>query len=136
MDVENGGYARGRQWFRFAVTVSVLLASASVFLSVVLFAHVSNEAQDRRDQECSIFEQRHLDTVGQLAATYQYLETLPSADYGTNLTKAVIRGLASQEQRARGLSVPIYCDAPGVGLDEPNPTLPARRDFSALLKRP
>lgn len=107
---------------------------------------IKREANERRDQTCRVLEGQHLTNVERLKATYHYLGTLPREDYGKPLTLAVLRGLRTQEAEAREDQAPPFCDEPGVkaeragakpvGLPEPDPVLPKRRDFSALAHQP
>lgn len=116
-------------------------------------ANVAREGRERRDQTCRLFEGQHLADVNRLKRTYTYLEHLPPTERGTTLTVAVVRQLPEIETDARVDSAPPYCDEPGekaerlwneshgrrgappIGLPEPDPTLPERRDFRHLLKR-
>lgn len=116
-------------WLNIVPLFAVCLAGWAVL-------GVSSEARERRDQNCRVFEGQHLANVRRLTATYGYLETLPRSDYGNSLTLAVLRGLRSQEEEARLDTAPPYCDEPNVGLSEPDPKLPAKRDFSDRAQQP
>lgn len=98
------------------------------------------DGAERRDQTCKIFEGGHLEDIQRLRNTYRFLNENPRSE----ITKAVVQGLPEQEKRARTDSAPEYCDEPGaaaeakgakpVGLSEPDPIPPKRRDFSYLLR--
>ena len=83
-----------------------------------------------RDQNCLVFEGQHLTDVEQLRSTYAYLETLPRSEWGSPLNAAIVRGLDPLEKKARMDSAPEYCDEPNLGLPEPDPRLPPKRDFT------
>lgn len=96
----------------------------------------AREARIRRDQSCTQDERRHLDDVTRLKRTYAFLSHLPTSEYGTSLTVAIVRQLPEVENEARHDVAPPFCDEPGIGLPEPDPRLPERRDFSRLLHQP
>lgn len=92
------------------------------------------------NENCRLFENAHAGDVRALKERYRYLAQLPPEEYGTNLTRAIVRGLKVLERDARSDQVPGYCDfeALGVGLgrQEPDPAVPARRDFRHVLRSP
>lgn len=96
---------------------------------------IAREGEKRRDQTCRIDERDHLGAVKRLRRTYGFLADLPRSEYGTNLTVAIVRQLPEVEREARQDVAPPFCDAPGVGLPEPDPELPRRRRFDHLLGR-
>ena len=93
------------------------------------------ENRERRDQSCALSERDHLADVKRLRRTYAYLRRLPRDEWGTNLTREVVRGLPDLEREARVDVAPAFCDEPNIGLPEPDPKLPARRNFDRLLER-
>jgi hypothetical protein len=105
---------------------------------------IKAEAAMRRDENCRIFEDAERTAVERLTRTYEYLDQLPAEDRGTNLTRAVLRGLPAQEAAARAPGAPGYCRdvrlprgrVRVVGLRDLDPPLrpPARRDFSELSR--
>lgn len=101
-----------------------------------LTRRIAREGRKRRDQTCRIDERDHLDSVKRLRRTYDYLEHLPRAEYGSNITVAIVRQLPDVERDARHDVAPPFCDAPNVGLPEPDPKLPRRRSFKHLLAKP
>jgi len=92
---------------------------------------LEKESAERRNQNCLIFEGDHLEDINQLKRTYEFLDN-PKANRG--LVEAVLPGLPALESKARRDGAPDYCDDPNVGLPEPDPVAPERRDFSSLLK--
>lgn len=107
-------------------SLALVLAAASVLLSVVLFDRVSGEGQDRRDQTCVLFERQHETEVKRLAQTYRYLLGLSPEEQANPLNRAVAAQLPELEERVKTIAAPPYCDEPGVGLSEPNPEIPKR----------
>lgn len=126
--------------------LALVLAGASIMLSAYLFSRLATEGAERRDQSCEQFEGDHLADVKRLKRTYAYLDKLPREEWGKPITVAIVQQLPELEEQARKDSAPEFCDEPGakaeargedpVGLPEPDPDVPDRRDFSALLKRP
>jgi hypothetical protein len=114
--------------------------------AATLAGRLEREGRRRRDQACTQDERRHLDDVKRLRRTYEFLGGLPRSEWGTTLTKAIVRGLAEVERDARVDVAPRFCDEPGVeaerrgeppvGLPEPDPVIPEPRNFDRLLKRP
>lgn len=95
-------------------------------------AQIQAEGRDRRSQTCSTFESEHLQEVRQLSGTYAYLLALTPAERRSTLNRFVVKQLPELERNARsdsdnfGVRVPPYCDAPNVGLPEPDPVAPKR----------
>ncbi len=93
---------------------------------------ITAEGRDRRSQTCTTFESEHLQEVRQLRATYAYLLALTAQERRSTLNRFVIRQLPERERDARtdadafGVTVPAYCDEPGIGLPEPDPVTPKR----------
>jgi hypothetical protein len=110
-----------------------------------LIRRIEAEGIERRDQTCTLFEGQHLADVKQLRGTYRFLARLPRSEWDEALPKAIVGNLPQLEAKARRDSAPPYCDEPGaaaeakgakpVGLPEPDPKLPKRRDFSYILQR-
>lgn len=104
---------------------------------------IQQEGVERRDQTCVLFEREQLAATFRVVRTYEYLDELPREDYGSNLTRAIVRGLPEQETDARLSQAPPFCDEKTengreIGLPESknDPKLPKHRDFSRLLERP
>jgi hypothetical protein len=107
---------------------------------------IERESAERRNQTCALFERQHLDEVDDLKRRYRFLSGVSRSEYGTTLIVAAVQQLPILEQKARVDSAPGYCDEPGeaaekrgeppIGLPEPDPELPKKRDFSYLLRRP
>ena len=126
------------------VAVGVVVNSAGhVYLFVQNAARVrdtqaalersTDEGIERRDQTCRSLERQEESAIKRVRRTYAYLGELPVADRGSNLTKAIIRGLPEQYTEAQESAAPVFCNDPGVGLREPGPKLPKKRDFRYLL---
>lgn len=116
-----------------ALCVGVVVNSTALAAG---FLRMVSESNAREHQTCMLFEREHLLNVQRLSNTYAYLSLLPESEYGTSLTRALVRQLPDLERGARADSAPEFCDQPGVGLREPDPPVPARRDFSHLLRKP
>lgn len=94
------------------------------------------EATVRQDQICLVFERLHVTEVQRLENTYAYLSALPSAELRTTLNQTVLRQVPETERRVREIRPPRFCDAPGIGLPEPNPEVPRRPLGLDLPPRP
>lgn len=92
-----------------------------------------DETTERRSQSCDLFEGQHLDDVKELRRTYKYIEALEPEEISSTLNQFVIRGLPELEDDARNDPAPEYCDDPNIGLPEPDPNLPPKRDYRDLL---
>lgn len=91
------------------------------------------ESRNRRDEACTISEREHLQDVDKLRRTYSYLDALTPIEVSQTINQFIIANLNEQEENARRDVAPSYCDEQGIGLPEPDPTLPKRRDYSILL---
>jgi hypothetical protein len=148
--------------------ISLVVATAAVFIAGYAVFNVEAAVDDiaatqkaanfetleRRDQTCHIFESQHLTNVRRLEGTYEFLDNLPRSEWGSPLTRAVLRGLPALEAEARVDQAPPYCDEPGeaqeflyqksngkrglppIGLPEPDPELPVRRSFKRMAQEP
>lgn len=123
------------------VTVALVVVGASLGLAAYGLqqerAHdskslhqIAREGNERRDQTCRLFEKQAADAVRQLVQTYKFLKRPAPGLRG--LVPLVLTGLARTEAEAH-VPAPAYCDAPRVGLPEPNPRIPPR---PASLTRP
>lgn len=111
------------------------------------------ESEKRRDQSCRADEREHARNVRGLRETYRILSSPEQVEQlGPGLVGLIVAtSLPQQERLARTDQAPAYCDLPGyqseqfyrvtngvlgdppVGLPEPDPRPPVRRDFSYLL---
>lgn len=100
---------------------------ALVIIGCALFIRaLEQEADDRQDGQCQIFEGQHLDDVTVLGNTYAFLLTVEPEDRNDALYKFAIRQLPTTEARAYRDRAPQYCDEEGIGLPEPDPEIPLR----------
>lgn len=97
-------------------------------------ASFKKESLQRRDESCEITEREHKGDVESLRKTYAYIESLSEKETHQKLNQIIIANLPETEQNARTDVAPSYCDEPGIGLPEPDPVLPKRRDYTYLLK--
>jgi DNA-binding transcriptional MerR regulator len=79
-----------------------------------------------RSQNCSKFEEEHLQDVTQLRDTYDYLSQLTPAQKAESINAYVLSRLPETEARAKKDKAPKYCDEPGFGRPEPDPKIPER----------
>lgn len=91
------------------------------------------ESFQRRDDSCEISEREHLTDVKALRQTYKYIDSLKPDEVKDTLNQFIIANMPQTEQNARIDVAPEYCDEPHIGLPEPDPVLPKKRDFSHLL---
>lgn len=117
--------------WRAIAAAALVTAAASMLLTVVLFASLSTESSERRDQNCQSFEGAHLQEVEGLANSYKLLAASPPD--GWDRTQRFVAGLlpkaereAARDDDGLGVRVPDYCDEPHVGLPEPDPCVPGR----------
>lgn len=119
-------------WIRDAVVVAAIglsLWSTHITQSTLSTVKATQHAQaregaERRDQNCLIFERSQDRAVTQLRRTYEYLADLTPKQLAEPLNTAVIAGLPAEVTDAQTSDAPPYCNAPGVGLPEPDPLLP------------
>ena len=131
---------RHRSWLQLLAFIAVAAAAIISYSQAYNASHdakdavarIERETKERRGQICLSFETTHLNEVQQLSDTYRFLRELPEADKHTSLTKAIVQNLpmleknAKSDQDSSGIFVPTYCDAPNVGLPEPDPIPPQR----------
>jgi len=112
--------------------VSLIVATLAVAVTLYVVNLVINEGKERRDQNCLLFERQAHVAARRLQDTYAYLRTLPRDDYGSSITRAILRNLPVTEADARASVAPEYCSRPGVGLPDlpSDPKIPMRQDFS------
>lgn len=110
------------------VAYGTLLTGLLVLLTVAagfVAQRANQRANDqRRSESCRLFERQELAAKRQLVERYDYLARLPVADYGSTITRAIVRGLPAQYEDAVASTSPSYCDEPGVGLPEEGPSAP------------
>lgn len=118
------------------VTIALVVVGASLGLAAYglqqgrahdskTLARVAREGDERRDQTCRLFEKQADESVRQLVQTYRFLLALTPAQRMEPLARFVLANLSKAEAQAH-VPAPVYCDAPGVGLPEPNPRIPVR----------
>lgn len=112
--------------------ISLTVATLSVAVAAFAVYNIEQEGKERRDQNCILFERQAQANAQRVIGTYDYLRTLAPEDYGTNLTKTIIRNLPTTEAEARATVAPAYCQKPGIGLPElgTDPKIPLHQDFS------
>lgn len=103
--------------------VAVGLSAYAVAGTEATVKDLRREGEERRDQSCRIQERKQEADVQQLRRTYTFLLGLKPA---APLRRAVITLLPQIEDDARQDDAPPYCNAPGVGLPEPDPVVPKR----------
>lgn len=96
-----------------------LVTMFAVGLAAYAIHEQNSETATRRDQLCSILEQREQTDVDALKRTYEYLAGLSVKQLGEPLNRAVLAQLPSTVRAAETPDAPLYCDDPGVGLPEP-----------------
>lgn len=94
----------------------------------------AKETVKRVNQLCRGDEQEHKDNVRVLRQTYRILSDPDErSKFDPGLIQYAITNLPITERKARTDQAPKFCDKPGVGLPEPDPVVPKKRDFSHLL---
>ena len=131
---------------RIAPLLGYLILALGTLYAVAETSKTANEAKDAveqsrqtskrsRDQVCRVFEGQHLREVESLRNTYVYLDRVVARhETGDTLNQFIIRGLPATEVKARSDPAPAFCDKPNVGLPEPDPVLPKKRDFSRYIQ--
>jgi hypothetical protein len=111
-----------------------------VFMYVIIFVSLgliikgaTNEAGDRKEQNCQLFESDNLQDVRALKATYDYIEALNPDEIQSTINQFIIVSVPDAQIEAATDQAPDYCDDPGVALPEPDPKVPEEKDFSNLL---
>lgn len=117
-----------------ALVIISLGCSAGIWQNHKFVQRLDTEQAERRDQSCNIAEREHKRNVDQLKNTYRYLNTLNKEEARIQINQYIIRTLPRVEETARVDVAPKFCDAPNVGLPEPDPKLPKHKDFRYLLK--
>jgi hypothetical protein len=125
---------RGRwAWQNLVPVAAISLAAWAVFGVGQALERQTREADERRNQTCTLFETDHLQDVQSLKRTYErlpealdfYMEAAP--ERLQPFLRATIAGdLERLEREAKADSAPPYCDEPGFGLPEPDPVIPKR----------
>jgi len=127
-----------RVWTDLVPLIALGIALYAVVESAGNVRALEAESHERRDQSCVVFER---DTIAaktayvtakqQLTSTQDYLHTLSPAERRTGINQAIVASLPRlkdavdvQWRNARATAAPVYCDEPGIGLEEPNPALP------------
>jgi hypothetical protein len=118
-------WAAARRVYRdvwlFIITVVAVYAVLATEMQV---ATIKREGNERRDQTCRLFESAQRDAIERLRRSYEYIEHLPKRALRDPLNIAVLAQLPSLRRTALTSGAPPYCDAPGVGLPEPDPPIP------------
>ena len=108
-------------------------ANSAAMQSQQAVRQIKQESRGRRDQSCSLSEREHLEDIRTLRRAYRrtpkalefYLQVAPRG-FRPFLRNAVYADLARLEKEARVDRAPEFCDAPGIGLPEPDPVVPKR----------
>jgi hypothetical protein len=117
--------------------ICLVIATFSTVVAAYAVWNVEAEARERRDATCELFERQERASIRRLTATYDYLENLPQSEYGSALTKAIVRGLDETEDDAQVAIAPVFCDEAGVGLGEKHhQDLPADRNYDDRAVKP
>lgn len=85
--------------------------------------YVLHESAVREDGQCRIFEKDEEQAVQQLETTYLFMT---GRDEDAELYDVALEGLPRAEAEAVSENAPGYCNDEGVGLPEPDPTIPER----------
>jgi len=86
----------------------------------------AHQTRQRINESCAITETQQKDDVVMLARTYRYLPELLHSDPTGVIARASLASLPDVERKARQDNAPSYCDAPHLGLPEPDPCVPPR----------
>lgn len=128
-----GRFQTLRLWLAFGGWRDVWVFTLTALVLVSLY-RLQVEAQQRRDQSCTIQEKKQLADVTQLKQTYKFL--LDPASKKSGLYKVVLISLPRAESEAREDDAPAFCDEPDVGLPEPDSKIPPRPASIKLPKPP
>lgn len=118
---------------RFIALAALVVSSASMLLSVVLFKlnddrakQTAREGIERRDQICDSNEREDRGDIVKLQRTYEYLVSLTPRQRQSPLNEVILRSLPETENTARERVAPKFCSDPGVGLPGAGPKVPDR----------
>lgn len=105
-------------------TLGLILFGAQAHKIEVTQQQFQSETKERINQGCLLAEARAKESVDRLKQTYDFL-VHPPADL-KGLIPYAMANLNKTEQDALDNAAPPYCDAPNIGLPEPNPVIPPR----------
>lgn len=92
------------------------------------------QRRDSRNQICLGDEREHRRNVEGLRLTYRYVLELEPDQLNEPINRLIITQIPQAEQDAYIDQAPAFCDDPGIGEPEPDPTVPARpRAIDKLL---
>lgn len=128
-----------RVWQDVVPLIALVLAGIAVAGHSSTLDNIESEGAERRDQTCVAFERDAIAAVNayreasvRLERTEKFLERIPPGTEDEPLNREIRLNLPRLREEvdakyaeAKTASAPPYCDEPGVGLKEPNPTLPS-----------
>lgn len=114
--------------------LSLVVSALSFLASSLLWSSLTSESKDRRNQNCLVFEGSHKADVDNLKQTFKFLDRTRPDEWDNTIIKFVARNVPKQYEEAKIDAAPEYCDEEGIGLPEPDPEIPAYRDYNYILR--
>lgn len=108
------------RWQLFGIYLALIVAM------MIGFHSLEQESDDRKDQNCILFERSWQADVRNLNANYQYLSSLSHQQAGEPFNAALLKNLMVLENAEKANYPPAYCKG-DVGLDDSKLIPPPKR---------
>lgn len=127
----------------------ILVAAAAIYSNIQLYqitktnrdiiSQAAADTRERRNQACTGSEATHKQEVIDLERSYRFYKD-PPQEFRNLLANPLFKKSFLEAERAAiqdgdqyGEFVSKFCDDPGIGLPEPDPTIPERPDYIEKL---
>lgn len=92
--------------------------------NAIAIRQIQSESKERINETCRINETKQSADIKQLKQLYSYLAGLSPAELRQPLNRTILASVPQSVHEAQLDDAAKYCDAPGVGLPEPDLKLP------------